>query len=94
MTREPKPVDWRALAKTLTPRTQAFIDGRYVPAVSGATFDCINPANGQVIAKVASCDARGRRRRGRERAQGLRGRRLVAAGARPRARRCCCASRS
>ena len=56
MSREPKPIDWRALAKTLSPRTQAFIDGRYVPAISGATFDCVNPANGQVIAKVASCD--------------------------------------
>jgi 4-guanidinobutyraldehyde dehydrogenase/NAD-dependent aldehyde dehydrogenase len=57
VTREQKAVDWRELAKTLTPRTQAFIDGKYQPAVSGATFDCINPANGQVIAQVASCDA-------------------------------------
>ena len=57
MTREQKAVDWRELAKTLTPRTQAFIDGQYRSAVSGATFDCINPANGEVIAKVASCDA-------------------------------------
>ena len=37
MSREQKSVDWRELAKTLTPRTQAFIDGKYVPAVSGAT---------------------------------------------------------
>ena len=57
MNREQKSVDWRALAKSFAPRTQAFIDGRYSPAVSGATFDCINPANGQVIAQVASCDA-------------------------------------
>ena len=57
MIREQKAVDWRELAKTLTPHTQAFIDGKYRPAVSGATFDCINPANGQVIAQVASCDA-------------------------------------
>jgi 4-guanidinobutyraldehyde dehydrogenase/NAD-dependent aldehyde dehydrogenase len=57
VTREPKPIDWRQLAKTLAPRTQAFIDGKYVPAISGATFDCVNPANGQVIAQVASCDA-------------------------------------
>ncbi len=57
MNREQKVVDWRAQAKTLTPRTQAFIDGKYRPAVSGATFDCVNPANGQVIAQVASCDA-------------------------------------
>jgi delta 1-pyrroline-5-carboxylate dehydrogenase len=57
VTREQKTVDWRELAKALAPRTQAFIDGEYVPAISGATFDCINPANGRVIAQVASCDA-------------------------------------
>ena len=57
MIREQKTVDWQTLARTLAPRTEAFIDGKYVPAASGATFDCINPANGQVIAKVASCDA-------------------------------------
>jgi 4-guanidinobutyraldehyde dehydrogenase / NAD-dependent aldehyde dehydrogenase len=56
--REQKAVDWRELAKTLAPRTEAFIGGKYVPAASGATFDCINPANGRLIAKVASCDAR------------------------------------
>jgi 4-guanidinobutyraldehyde dehydrogenase/NAD-dependent aldehyde dehydrogenase len=55
--REQKAVNWRELAKALSPRTQAFIDGKYVPAISGATFDCVNPANGQVIAQVASCDA-------------------------------------
>ena len=57
MNREQKAVNWRALAKTLKPRTEAFIDGKYAPAISGATFDCVNPANGQLIAKVASCDA-------------------------------------
>src|SRR6185503_16127326 len=57
MIREQQSVDWQTLARTLSPRTEAFIGGRYVPSLSGATFDCINPANGQVIAKVASCDA-------------------------------------
>jgi len=55
--REQKSVDWRAMAKTLAPRTQAFIDGKYQPAISGATFDCVNPANGKTLAQVASCDA-------------------------------------
>jgi 4-guanidinobutyraldehyde dehydrogenase/NAD-dependent aldehyde dehydrogenase len=55
--REQKPVDWHERAAALAPRTNAFIDGRYVPAVSGATFDCINPATGKPIARVASCDA-------------------------------------
>jgi gamma-glutamyl-gamma-aminobutyraldehyde dehydrogenase len=35
-------------------RTQAFIDGRFVDAASGETFTSENPANGQVIAEVAS----------------------------------------
>ena len=56
MIREQKSVDWQTLASNLAPRTEAFIGGKYVPAVSGATFDCINPANGRLIAKVASCD--------------------------------------
>ena len=57
MIREQKSVDWQALAGSLAPATLAFIDGKYRPASSGATFDCINPANGRLIAKVASCDA-------------------------------------
>ncbi|HXY86306.1 MAG TPA: aldehyde dehydrogenase [Gaiellaceae bacterium] len=36
---------------------QAFVDGSFVDAASAETFDCINPANGSVIAQVASCDA-------------------------------------
>jgi gamma-glutamyl-gamma-aminobutyraldehyde dehydrogenase len=35
-------------------RTQAFIDGRFVDAASGETFTSENPANGEVIAEVAS----------------------------------------
>jgi gamma-glutamyl-gamma-aminobutyraldehyde dehydrogenase len=35
-------------------RTQAFIDGRFVDAVSGETFTTENPANGETIAEVAS----------------------------------------
>ncbi|HEY5558645.1 MAG TPA: aldehyde dehydrogenase [Steroidobacteraceae bacterium] len=57
MNREQKPVDWHERATALTPRTEAFIDGKYVPATCGATFDCINPATGKLLAQVASCDA-------------------------------------
>ncbi|MGH8197956.1 MAG: aldehyde dehydrogenase [Steroidobacteraceae bacterium] len=57
MNREQKAVDWRARAASFAPRTNAFIDGKYQPALSGATFDSVNPANGQVMAQVASCDA-------------------------------------
>jgi len=55
--REQKSVDWRERAQAFAPRTQAFIDGSYVPAKSGATFDCVNPATGKALAAVASCDA-------------------------------------
>ena len=48
--------DWQAAARALAIPTRAFIDGRFVDAVSGATFDCLNPATGGVLAKVAACD--------------------------------------
>ena len=57
MNREQKAVDWHERAAALAPRTEAFIDGSYRPALSGATFDCIDPATGKSIAAVASCDA-------------------------------------
>lgn len=47
---------WQDKAKALAPRTEAFIDGAYRPALSGETLSCINPANGQVFAQVAACN--------------------------------------
>ena len=38
-----------------TIRTQAYIDGAFVDAADGATFDSFAPATGQVIAKIAAC---------------------------------------
>ena len=49
-------VDWHARAAALAIETQAFIDGRYVPAASGSTFDDISPIDGRLIARVASTD--------------------------------------
>ncbi len=49
--------EWEAQASRLEIRNKAFIDGKYVDAVSGETFECINPANGEVITRVAACDA-------------------------------------
>jgi len=49
--------DWQQLAAGLSLRRQAFIDGRYVDATSGRTFDCVSPIDGRVLAKVAQCDA-------------------------------------
>ena len=48
--------DWKSRADALSFRNQAFIDGKFVNAASGETFDCINPATGGVLTQVASCD--------------------------------------
>jgi acyl-CoA reductase-like NAD-dependent aldehyde dehydrogenase len=58
MTSQITALSWHDRAKVLEPRTQAFIGGRYVDAASGATFTRVNPANGEVLAQVAACDAR------------------------------------
>jgi gamma-glutamyl-gamma-aminobutyraldehyde dehydrogenase len=50
-------IDWQAEASRLTLRGEAFIDGKRVPSLSGVTFDCINPATGGLLTKVAACDA-------------------------------------
>lgn len=47
--------EYRAIAAGLTFPTQAFIDGSFRPALSGKTFDSVNPATGAVLAKVAAC---------------------------------------
>jgi gamma-glutamyl-gamma-aminobutyraldehyde dehydrogenase len=47
---------WHTLAGELTFRDEAFVNGRFVPAASGETFESVNPATGKVLARVASCD--------------------------------------
>ncbi|HVV67478.1 MAG TPA: aldehyde dehydrogenase [Gammaproteobacteria bacterium] len=48
--------DVKTKAKNLRFKNQAFINGHYVASASGNTFDCINPATGQVLTHVAACD--------------------------------------
>ncbi|RZI78283.1 MAG: aldehyde dehydrogenase [Variovorax sp.] len=48
--------DWQARASALTIEGRAFIDGRYVAALSGKTFDNVNPATGQTLGQIAACD--------------------------------------
>ncbi len=48
--------DIAAIATTLNYPDAAFIDGKFAAAQSGKTFETINPANGAVIAEIASCD--------------------------------------
>ena len=45
--------DWLARAAAIDPRTELFIDGRFVPAASGRTFDDIAGRDGSRIAQVA-----------------------------------------
>lgn len=49
--------EYRAIAAGLHFPDQAFIDGSFRPAKSGKTFDTINPATGEVLAKLAACAA-------------------------------------
>ena len=48
---------WHEQARELSFATQAFINGRFVDAQSGAQFDSIDPATGRVLCQVAACDA-------------------------------------
>src|SRR5436190_8259368 len=50
-------IDWRAEASRLSFRQQAFIDGKFVDAISGKTFECTSPVDGTVLARVAACEA-------------------------------------
>ena len=47
--------EWRRRAAELTFRNRAFIDGKFVDAVSGETFDCASPIDGRVLTSVVSC---------------------------------------
>ncbi|MBD1601299.1 aldehyde dehydrogenase [Pseudomonas typographi] len=47
---------WHAKAAKLVFNGDAFIGGRYVKALSGKTFDTLNPATGAVLAQVAEGD--------------------------------------
>ena len=57
MTTPATAIDWRTRARNLAIRGEAWIDGRYVPAASGATFDSLSPIDGRRLAQVASSDA-------------------------------------
>ncbi|MCZ7532227.1 MAG: aldehyde dehydrogenase [Acidimicrobiia bacterium] len=48
--------EWTEAAAAVEPRNQMFIEGEWVDAQSGATFETINPATGTVITSVAEGD--------------------------------------
>ena len=45
--------DWQARAARIDIATGLFIDGQYVAALAGETFDCVNPATGALLAQMA-----------------------------------------
>ena len=47
---------WEKLAESIKPATQLYINGEYVDAASGATFDSISSRNGRLNAKIAAGD--------------------------------------
>src|ERR1700680_2056240 len=47
---------WHARSRDLRPVGLALINGALKPASSGASFDCISPIDGRVLAAVAACD--------------------------------------
>ncbi|KAA0017277.1 aldehyde dehydrogenase [Salinicola corii] len=59
MSLTPTLADWQAKAAALTANLEirAFIDDEFVAAASGETFATVNPATGDTLADVASCDA-------------------------------------
>ena len=64
--------DWKGRIGGLSYRNQAFIGGKFAPSLTGKTFDCINPATGQVLTKVAACEQADVDRRGQGRARRVR----------------------
>ena len=47
--------EYQVLARSLTLPANAVIGGKSAPAIGGGTFDTINPATGEALAKIASC---------------------------------------
>jgi len=45
--------NWQDRAARLDIATGLFIDGQYVAALGGETFDCVNPATGALLARMA-----------------------------------------
>src|ERR1039458_10375771 len=48
---------WHTRAHAARPTGLALINGALKAATSGATFDCVSPIDGRVVAAVAACDA-------------------------------------
>ncbi|NVO54269.1 aldehyde dehydrogenase [Rhodobacteraceae bacterium B1Z28] len=49
--------EYKSIAAGLDLPTGAFIDGGFRPAISGETFETVNPATGEKLADIAACGA-------------------------------------
>lgn len=49
--------EYKAIAASLDLPQNAWIDGAYRPAISGKTFETVNPATGTPLGRVAACGA-------------------------------------
>lgn len=49
--------DWQAMAASLSFETRAFVNDKFIDADNGETFVTVNPATGETLGQVASCDA-------------------------------------
>ncbi|TVQ26817.1 MAG: aldehyde dehydrogenase [Spirochaetaceae bacterium] len=48
--------EYHAIADGIVPMTNSYINGKFTSAKSGKTYPTTNPATGEVIAEIASCD--------------------------------------
>jgi len=48
---------WQKKKGELKLHNDAFISGEFVPAISGNTYELINPADASLLANIAACDA-------------------------------------
>ena len=47
---------WQKISSKINFKSEAFINGKFVKSQSEETFDCLNPSNGKLLAKVSSCN--------------------------------------
>ena len=49
--------EYRALSQSISLPAGAFINGKACSAISGDTFESINPANNQIVGSIAACNS-------------------------------------
>ena len=50
--------NYKSIAANIKFEGRAFINGKYVDALSGEKFETINPATGEVLCSVAKCNGK------------------------------------